>query len=75
MPLPVYQNMVNLIVGVPIWRCPSIFMSVAIGNIVLMTMRFLDVAKFTTLNSIIITKFAVNFHSELFDKNYLIIIV
>jgi hypothetical protein len=29
MPSPVYQDMVNLIVGVPIWRCPSIFMNVA----------------------------------------------
>jgi hypothetical protein len=30
MPLPIYQDMVNLIVGVPIWRCPRIFMNVAI---------------------------------------------
>jgi hypothetical protein len=29
MPSPVYQNMVNLIVGFPIWRRPSIFMDVA----------------------------------------------
>jgi hypothetical protein len=29
MPSPIYQDMVNLIVGVPIWRCPSIFMNVA----------------------------------------------
>jgi hypothetical protein len=29
MPLPIYQNMVNLIVGFPIWRCPSIFMDPA----------------------------------------------
>jgi hypothetical protein len=26
---PVYQNKVNLIVGFPIWRCPSTFMDVA----------------------------------------------
>jgi hypothetical protein len=29
MPSPIYQDMVNLIVGVPIWRCPNIFMNVA----------------------------------------------
>jgi hypothetical protein len=29
MPSLIYQDMVNLIVGVPIWSCPSIFMNVA----------------------------------------------
>jgi hypothetical protein len=51
MPFPTYKNMVNLIVfpsgdiQVNLWmlRC---------GNIVLLTIRFLDVAKFTTLHSI-----------------------
>jgi hypothetical protein len=52
MPSPVYQNMVNLIVGFPIWRRPSIFLNVACGNIVLLTLRFLDVAKFTNLTAI-----------------------
>jgi hypothetical protein len=30
MPSPIYQNMINLIVGFPIWRRSSIFMDVAI---------------------------------------------
>jgi hypothetical protein len=42
MPLPVYQNMVNLIVGFPIWRGPSIFLDVAMW-------KFLDVTKSTAL--------------------------
>jgi hypothetical protein len=29
MHLPIYQNMVNLIVGFAIWRRPSLFMDVA----------------------------------------------
>jgi hypothetical protein len=41
--------MVNLIVGFPIGRRPSIFIDVAMWNIVLLTLRFLDVAKFTNL--------------------------
>jgi hypothetical protein len=49
MPPPVYQNMVNLILGFPIWRCPNIFMDVVMSNIVVLTVRFLDMAKFTTL--------------------------
>jgi hypothetical protein len=49
MPSPVYQDMVNPIVGVPIWRCPSKFMNVAMWEHLPLAMRFLDVAKFTTL--------------------------
>jgi hypothetical protein len=49
MPSPVYQNMANLNVGFPIWKRPSIFMDVVMWNIVLLTLRFLDVAKFTNL--------------------------
>jgi hypothetical protein len=46
---PVYQNMVNLIVGVPIWRCPSIFVNVAMWEHCTVDNEILDVAKFTTL--------------------------
>jgi hypothetical protein len=38
------QNMVNLIVGFPIWRCSRIFMKLRCGNIVLLAMTFLEVA-------------------------------
>jgi hypothetical protein len=43
---------INLIVVVPIWRRPSIFTMLQCGNLVLLTMRFLDVAKFTVLTSL-----------------------
>jgi hypothetical protein len=36
-------------VGFPIWRRPSIFMDVAMWEHRILTMRFLDVAKFTNL--------------------------
>jgi hypothetical protein len=49
MPSPVYQDMVNLIVGVPIWRCPSIFMNVAMWEHCTFDNETLDMAKFTTL--------------------------
>jgi hypothetical protein len=49
MPSPMYQSMVNLIVGFPIWRCPSVFMNVMMWEHVLLTVRVLDVAKVTTL--------------------------
>jgi hypothetical protein len=52
MPSPIYQNMVNLIVRLPIRRCPSKFMKVRCGNIVLLTVRYFDVAKFTTLTAL-----------------------
>jgi hypothetical protein len=29
---PIYQNMVNLIVGITIWRYPSIFMDIAMWD-------------------------------------------
>jgi hypothetical protein len=32
MPSPIYQNMVNLIVGFPIWRRPSMFMDVVMSE-------------------------------------------
>jgi hypothetical protein len=48
MPSPSYQNTFNLIVGFPIWRCPIIFMVVAMWEHCIYTVRFLYVAKFTT---------------------------
>jgi hypothetical protein len=48
-PAPIYQNMVNLIVGFPIRTHPSIFMDVMMWNIVPLAVRSLDVAKFTIL--------------------------
>jgi hypothetical protein len=41
--------MVNLIVGVPIWRCPSIFMNVAMWEHCTFDNEFLGVTKFTSL--------------------------
>jgi hypothetical protein len=41
--------MVNLIVGFPIWRRPSIFMDVAMWEHSAFDLTFLDVAKFTNL--------------------------
>jgi hypothetical protein len=41
--------MVNLIVGLAIWRRPSIFMYVAMWEHILSTVRFLRVAKLATL--------------------------
>jgi hypothetical protein len=48
MPSSVYQNVVNLLMGFHIYRRPIIFMNIAIRAHCL-TMRFLDVAKFTAL--------------------------
>jgi hypothetical protein len=45
--------MVNLIVGFLIWRCPSIFVDVAMWEHRMFdSLRFLDVAKFTNLTSL-----------------------
>jgi hypothetical protein len=49
MPSPVYQNMVNLIVGFPIWRRPSIFMDDAMWEHRTFDPEVFDVAKFTNL--------------------------
>jgi hypothetical protein len=48
--MPIYQNMVSLTVGVPIWRRPSIFMNVAMWKNCTFDNDILDVAKFTTLS-------------------------
>jgi hypothetical protein len=48
MPSPIYQNMVNLVVRSPIRRCPSNIMNVTMWEH-LLTVRFLDVAKLTSL--------------------------
>jgi hypothetical protein len=49
MPLPIYQNMVNLIVGFPIWRRASTFMNLVMLEHCSFDSEFLDVAKFTTI--------------------------
>jgi hypothetical protein len=49
MPSPVYQNMVNLIMGFPFGDVQVHWWMLQRGNIVLLTMRFLDVTTFTTL--------------------------
>jgi hypothetical protein len=46
MPSPICQNMVNLIVGLPIRRHPNVFMYVSVGTLQFW-LRFLDVKKFT----------------------------
>jgi hypothetical protein len=47
--LHLFIRMWPLILGVHIWRCPSIFMNISISEYCILTLRFLDVAKFTTL--------------------------
>jgi hypothetical protein len=49
MPSPIYQIMANLIVGFPIWGCPSVFMNVAMREHCIFDSEIFDVAKFTTL--------------------------
>jgi hypothetical protein len=49
MPSPIYQNMVNLIVGFPILRHPSIFMDVAMWEHSTFDCAIFRCAKFTTL--------------------------
>ena len=44
---PIYQYVIHLVVSLPIRRGPGVFMNVQYGNIVLLTTRFFDVAKFT----------------------------
>jgi hypothetical protein len=52
--------MANLDVGFLIWRCPSIFMDVA-----MLTARFSDVAKFTTLTPLSLL-ILLDVHNDLF---------
>jgi hypothetical protein len=54
MPLPVYQNVVNLIVGFPIWRRSNKFVAVVNWEHVLLALIFLDMAKFTTLTPLLL---------------------
>jgi hypothetical protein len=49
MPSSLYQNMVNLIVAVPIWNCPSIFIDIAMWEHCTFANEIFDVSKFTTL--------------------------
>jgi hypothetical protein len=57
MPSPNCQNVINLVVRLSIRRGPGVFVNAAMRELVLFTTKFLDVAKLTTLNSIIITNF------------------
>ena len=49
MPSPVYQYVINLAVGLPISRGSGVYMSVRSENIVFLTTRMFDVAKFNIL--------------------------
>jgi hypothetical protein len=49
---PVYQNTANLILSLSITRWPSKFMNVTMWEPCTLTIRFLDVAKFTILTSL-----------------------
>jgi len=49
MPSPLYQHVINLVVSLPITRCPGVLMNIAVQDLVLLTTRFFDVAKFTIL--------------------------
>jgi hypothetical protein len=59
MSFPIYQNVIDLVVCLSIRRGPGVqvFMDAAMGEHGAFDNKFLDVAKFTTLNSIIITNF------------------
>jgi hypothetical protein len=46
---PIYQNMINLVVHLSIRRCSSEVMDVTLWEHCTLTIRFLDMAKFTTL--------------------------
>jgi hypothetical protein len=48
-PTFINHNVVSLIMSYLIWRHPSIFTKVAMSKRILLTVRFLDVSKFTTL--------------------------
>jgi hypothetical protein len=49
MPSSVCQNVIYLVVSFSLRRDPRGFMNVAMGNIVLLTTKFLDVSKFTAV--------------------------
>lgn len=55
MPPYIYQDVIELIVGVPIWRYPSAFRMLQCGNTVPLPIRFSDVVKSTLLLLIIIS--------------------
>jgi hypothetical protein len=58
MPSPIYQNMVNLIMGFPNRRRQSIFMDVVMWEHRTFDCEVLNVARFTNIRmSIIITNF------------------
>jgi hypothetical protein len=52
MPSPIYQNTVNLIVLFPLGDIQVNLRILRCGNILLLTVRFLNVAKFTTLTPV-----------------------
>jgi hypothetical protein len=63
MPSPVYQNMINLIVGFPIQRCPSIFMDFVMWEHRTFDCEIFRCGKVHYSNSIIITDFIkLHFH-------------
>jgi hypothetical protein len=47
MPSPSYQYVVNIVVSMLIRRGPGVGMNVSGGNIVLLTTKFFDLAKFS----------------------------
>jgi hypothetical protein len=69
MPSPIYQNMVNLIVGFSIWRGPSIFMDVAMGEHRTFDSEAFRCDKGYSPNSIIITNFVQTFIPNCQFKN------
>jgi hypothetical protein len=71
MPLSVYQNMVNLIVGFAIWRRPSIFMNVTMWEHRTFDSDVFRCGKVYYLNSIIITNLVQTFIPNCLFKNVL----
>jgi hypothetical protein len=57
MPSPFYQNMINLIVGFPIWRRKNIFIDVAMWEHLTFDCEIFRCGKVYYSNSIIITNF------------------
>jgi hypothetical protein len=66
MPSPIYQDMVNLIVGVPVWRRPSVLVNVAIWQQCTFHFKY---GKVYHSNSITITDFVYIFIPNCWFRN------
>jgi hypothetical protein len=53
MPIPIFQDVVKLILNLHMMRSPNIFMNVSMGGIVHLTIRFFDAEKLTTVTALL----------------------